>query len=162
MNIYYHNSKQIFFLKITLLIKKSKKDMNTINSEMETTLKNPPLSSKNLLKMIESKHLSQNFPSLAKELKSGDIVRIGYKIPEGDKERIQYYEGLIICIQNKGISKSFTLRRTVQGIGLEQIFVLNSPKIVSFVIKQSSKVRRAKLYFLRNLKGKATRLKVQR
>ena len=136
--------------------------MNTITNEMETNFKTPPLSSKNLLNIIESKHFSQTFSSLGKELKSGDIVRIGYKIPEGDKERIQYYEGLIICIQNKGISKSFTLRRTVQGIGLEQIFVLNSPKIVSFIIKQSSKIRRAKLYFLRKLKGKATRLKVKR
>ena len=142
--------------------KKSKRNMNTITNEMETNLKTPPLSSKNLLNIIESKHFSQTFSSLGKELKSGDIVRIGYKIPEGDKERIQYYEGLIICIQNKGISKSFTLRRTVQGIGLEQIFVLNSPKIVSFIIKQSSKIRRAKLYFLRKLKGKATRLKVKR
>ena len=62
-------------------------------------------------------------------------------------------------MKNRGIGKSFTLRRAVQGIGVEQVFVANSPKIVSIMKKQSSKVRRAKLYFLRNLSGKSTRLK---
>jgi large subunit ribosomal protein L19 len=69
------------------------------------------------------------------------------------------YEGLIISISNKGLGKSFTIRRTVQGIGVEQIFLANSPKIISIVKKQSSTVRRAKLYFLRFLSGKSTRLK---
>jgi large subunit ribosomal protein L19 len=84
---------------------------------------------------------------------------MGYLIPEGEKERIQMYEGLIISISNKGLGKSFTIRRTVQGIGVEQIFLANSPKIISIVKKQSSTVRRAKLYFLRFLSGKSTRLK---
>jgi large subunit ribosomal protein L19 len=93
------------------------------------------------------------------KIEVGDLVRISYLIPEGEKERIQTYEGLIISIKNRGIGKSFTLRRTVQGVGIEQIFVAHSPKIVSILKKQSSKVRRAKLYFLRYLSGKATRLK---
>jgi large subunit ribosomal protein L19 len=92
-------------------------------------------------------------------LKVGDIIKIEYKIPEGDKERIQSYEGLVISKQNRSLGKSFTLRRTVAGVGVEQIFLLNSPKIVSVTKKQSSKVRRAKLYYLRNRVGKATRLK---
>jgi large subunit ribosomal protein L19 len=89
----------------------------------------------------------------------GDIIKMGYLIPEGDKERVQSYEGLVISISNKGLGKSFTLRRTVQGIGVEQVFLANSPKIVSILKKQSSKIRRAKLYFLRFLSGKSTRLK---
>ena len=75
--------------------------------------------------------------------------------------KAQMYEGLIIAINNRGLGKSFTLRRTVQGIGVEQIFLLNSPKIVSIVKKQSSKVRRAKLYFIRSLRGKSARLKAK-
>jgi len=94
-------------------------------------------------------------------LEVGDIIRLGYLIPEGDKERTQYYEGLIIAKSNRNLGKSFTLRRTVAGVGVEQIFLLNSPKIVSVTKKQSSKVRRAKLYFIRSLSGKATRLKTK-
>jgi large subunit ribosomal protein L19 len=92
----------------------------------------------------------------------GDIIKIEYKIPEGDKERIKSYEGLIISKQNRSLGKSFTLRRTVQGVGIEQIFLLHSPKIASITKKQSSKVRRAKLYFIRDLSGKSTRLKIKR
>lgn len=116
-----------------------------------------------LIESIESKFLTKNLVKNADktdtELAIGDIVRLGYTIYEGTKERVQYYEGLIIAKQNKGLGKSFTLRRSVQGIGVEQVFLLNSPKIVSITKKQSSKVRRAKLYFIRALRGKATRLK---
>lgn len=116
---------------------------------------------KNYIKLIEDKFLQTSFAttSLKEKLKIGDIVKIGYLIPEGDKERTQYYEGLIIAEKNRGLGKTFTLRRTVQGIGVEQIFLTNSPKIVSILKKQSSKVRRAKLYYVRELRGKATRLK---
>jgi large subunit ribosomal protein L19 len=106
-----------------------------------------------------SQQLNNEKKILKEELQIGDIVQIGYLIPEGDKERIQYYEGLIISQKNRGLGKTFTLRRSVQGIGLEQIFLFHSPKIVSMFKKQSSKVRRAKLYYIRTLKGKATRLK---
>lgn len=119
---------------------------------------------KSLISIVEEKFLQQN-ASLSLELnniKTGDILRIGYKIPEGEKERIQFYEGLVIAQQNRSLSKTLTLRRSVQGIGIEQIFLINSPKIVSITKKQSSKVRRSKLYFMRYLKGKATRLKVDR
>lgn len=114
-----------------------------------------------LIKYVESKFLKPNENGNKNAVEVGNIIRIGYSIPEGDKERIQYYEGLVIGIQNKGLGKSFILRRTVQGIGVEQVFVLNSPKIVSIIKKQASKVRRAKLYFIRNLRGKSTKLKVK-
>lgn len=116
---------------------------------------------KNYVQLVETKFLENSFihNSFKEGVKVGDILRIGYIIPEGDKERTQYYEGLVISKQNKGLGKTFTLRRTVQGIGVEQVFLLNSPKIVSILKKQASKVRRSKLYFIRALKGKATRLK---
>jgi large subunit ribosomal protein L19 len=114
--------------------------------------------SKNLINIVEKKFIQNEKKTIA----IGDIIKLGYKIPEGDKERIQFYEGIIISKQNRGLGKSFTLRRNVQGIGVEQIFLLNSPKIASIVKKQSSKVRRAKLYFIRKLSGKAIRLKIKR
>jgi large subunit ribosomal protein L19 len=114
------------------------------------------------IKLIESKFLKPNLiksSTTNTNLEVGDIIRIGYTILEGEKERIQYYEGLVISKNNRGLGKSFTLRRSVQGVGVEQVFLLNSPKIVSITKKQSSKVRRAKLYFIRELTGKSTRLK---
>tara|TARA_Y100000991_G_scaffold93836_1_gene70781 strand:- start:214 stop:615 length:402 start_codon:yes stop_codon:yes gene_type:complete len=120
------------------------------------------ISNNDLLKFVESKYLKEvnmKSDSSNTRLEVGDILRIGYTIYEGAKERIQYYEGVVIAKQNRGLGKSFTIRRTVQGIGVEQVFLLNSPKILSITKKQSSKVRRAKLYFLRGLTGKATRLK---
>jgi len=115
----------------------------------------------NNIQLIENKFLQNSFISskAEKKIQIGDIVKIGYLIPEGDKERTQYYEGLIIAQKNRGLGQTITLRRSVQGIGIEQIFLIHSPKIVSIIHKQSSKVRRAKLYFVRSLKGKATRLK---
>jgi len=120
-------------------------------------------SNKELIKSIETKYLkNENFLDKKNPLvEIGNIIRIGYLIPEGEKERTQYYEGLVIAIKNRGIGKSFLIRRNVQGIGIEQIFLLNSPKIISIVKKQSSKVRRSKLYFLRELRGKSTRLKIK-
>jgi large subunit ribosomal protein L19 len=114
------------------------------------------------IKLIESKFLKENLITSSTKnnnLEVGDILRIGYTIFEGEKERVQYYEGLVISKSNRGLGKSFTLRRSVQGVGVEQVFLLNSPKIVSITKKQSSKVRRAKLYFIRELTGKSTRLK---
>ena len=131
--------------------------MNKLTTEKKRT------SSSDLIKLIESNFLRDNilFKERKNEVNVGDIIKIEYKIPEGDKERIQSYEGLVIAKQNKNLGKSFTLRRTVQGIGVEQVFLAHSPKIVSISKKQSSKVRRAKLYFIRNLRGKSTRLKTK-
>jgi large subunit ribosomal protein L19 len=131
-------------------------------TETQTTKTKKNSISPNLIKLVEAKHFKKHLISNEEsELQIGDIVRIGYLIPEGGKDRTQYYEGLIIAKQNRGIGQSFTLRRTVQGIGVEQVFVTNSPKIVSITRKQASKVRRAKLYYLRALSGKATRLKAK-
>ena len=120
------------------------------------------INKKALINSVEARFFKENFiksESNNTRVEVGDVLQIGYIVYEGNKERTQYYEGVVIAIQNRGLGKSFTIRRTVQGIGVEQIFLLNSPKILSITKKQSSKVRRAKLYFLRGLTGKASRLK---
>jgi len=105
-------------------------------------------------------HLEKNF--LKKDLQIlniGDNVKIGVKIIEGNKERIQYYEGTIIAKKNSSINTTITVRKVLQGVGVERVFLIHSPKINSITVLRSSKVRRAKLYYLRNLRGKASRLK---
>ena len=94
------------------------------------------------------------------QINPGDIIRVHQKIKEGAKERIQVFEGIVIKTHRKiGPSATFTVRKISSGIGIERIFVLQSPNIVKIEFKKSSKVRRAKLYYLRNLSGKALRLK---
>lgn len=89
----------------------------------------------------------------------GDTVRVHYKIKEGQKERIQIYEGLVIAIQNQGAGKTFTVRRVSFDVGVERIFPLYAPTIDKVEKVRSSKVRRAKLYYLRDKSGKDSRLK---
>ena len=92
----------------------------------------------------------------------GDTVRVHYRIIEGNRERIQVYEGIVIAIDNKGISKTFTVRKISFDIGVERIFPVLSPKIAKIEVVRKGKVRRAKLYYLRELKGKATKIKEKR
>jgi len=89
----------------------------------------------------------------------GDTVKVHYKIIEGDKERIQVYEGVVIAIDNKGISKTFTVRRISYDVGVERIFPLHSPRIDKIVVMRKGKKRRAKLYFLRERTGKSAKLR---
>ena len=107
------------------------------------------------IKDIENQFLKMNLPIL----RIGDNVKIGVKIIEGNKERVQFYEGTIIAKKNSSINTTITVRKILQGIGVERIFLIHSPKIDSINVLRSSKVRRAKLYYLRNLRGKASRLK---
>ena len=104
---------------------------------------------------IETDFLKKDIPLL----RIGDNVKVGVKIIEGNKERVQFYEGTIIARKNSSINTTITVRKTLQGIGIERIFLIHSPKIDSITVLRSSKVRRSKLYYLRNLKGKASRLK---
>jgi large subunit ribosomal protein L19 len=104
---------------------------------------------------VEKNFLKKNIPIL----QIGDNVKIGVKIIEGNKERIQFYEGIIIAKKNTSINTTITVRKTLQGIGIERIFLIHSPKLDSITVLRSSKVRRSKLYYLRKLKGKASRLK---
>ena len=119
------------------------------------------------LQMKLKKNLTSSILQVEKEYEKtdlphinvGDTVRVGIKIVEGKTERIQNYEGVVIGIKNFSIKKTILVRRIFQGFGMERIFVVHSPLITSIEIKRSAKVRRAKLYYLRKLSGKATRLK---
>ena len=113
------------------------------------------LNSQQTIQNVENKFLKEDLPIL----KIGDNVKIGVKIIEGNRERVQFYEGTIIAKKNSLINTTITVRKILQGIGVERIFLIHSPKIDSIEVLRSSKVRRAKLYYLRNLRGKASRLK---
>ena len=109
----------------------------------------------NEIETLETTYLKKDLPIL----NIGDGIKIGVKIIEGNKERIQFYEGTLIAKKNSSINTTITVRKVLQGIGVERIFLIHSPKVDSIQILRRSKVRRAKLYYLRNLKGKASRLK---
>nr|O78409.2 RecName: Full=Large ribosomal subunit protein bL19c; AltName: Full=50S ribosomal protein L19, chloroplastic [Guillardia theta] len=111
-------------------------------------------SNKNLIQLVESNHSNKTLP----QLQVGDTVRLGVSITEGNKERIQATEGVIISKSNCGINLTITIRRVLQGIGIERVYLLHSPKLKSIEILRKSKIRRAKLYYLRTRSGKATRL----
>jgi large subunit ribosomal protein L19 len=104
---------------------------------------------------LQDNFLKKNLPNI----KIGDNVKIGVKIIEGNRERIQFYEGVVIAKKNSSINTTITVRKVLQGIGIERVFLIHSPKVDSIQILRSSKVRRSKLYYLRSLKGKASRLK---
>jgi large subunit ribosomal protein L19 len=93
------------------------------------------------------------------DMKAGDTVRVHVKVREGDKERIQVFEGIVISLRRGGARASFTVRKVSFGQGVERIFPLHSPTIQKIEVTRSAKVRRAKLYYLRDLKGKAARMK---
>jgi large subunit ribosomal protein L19 len=95
-------------------------------------------------------------------LKSGDTVKVHVKVREGDKERIQVFEGMVIGMHRGGLRASFTVRKVSFGQGVERIFPLHSPTIDKIEVLRTAKVRRAKLYFLRELKGKAARMREQK
>lgn len=113
------------------------------------------LNAQKIIKNVESEFIKKDFPVV----KIGDNVKVGVKIIEGNKERVQFYEGTIIAKKNSSINTTITVRKILQGIGIERIFLINSPKLDSLTVLRSSKVRRAKLYYLRDLRGKASRLK---
>lgn len=109
----------------------------------------------NPLDFVEKDFLRKDLP----ELRIGDIVRVHVKIREGEKERIQVFEGVLIARKHGGVRETITVRKTSFGYGVERIFPLHSPIIDKIEVKRHSKVRRAKLYYLRGLRGKAARLK---
>ena len=96
------------------------------------------------------------------EFKSGDTITVAYKIVEGNKQRIQLYRGVVIRISGHGDKKRFTVRKMSGTVGVERIFPLESPNIDSIEVNKRGKVRRAKLYYLRNLTGKAARIQEKR
>lgn len=107
-----------------------------------------------IVRSIEAEYLKPDLPTIH----VGDTIKVGVRIVEGGKERIQPYEGVVIAMRNGGISETITVRRIFQGVGVERVFLLHSPRIATINILRRGKVRRAKLYYLRQRVGKATRI----
>jgi large subunit ribosomal protein L19 len=108
-----------------------------------------------VIKQIDQQQLKNDIPTLS----FGDKVQVGVFIQEGNKQRIQNYQGTLISQNRAGKNSTITVRRIFQGIGVERVFLFHSPTVKSIKVLQLAKVRRAKLYYLRNLTGKATRLR---
>jgi len=108
-----------------------------------------------IIRAIEQEGMKKNLPNL----KIGDYVRVNVKVKEGNRERIQSFEGTIIAMRSGGIRKTITVRRVSYGIGVERVFPVHSPKVDSIEILRRGKVRRAKLYYLRERVGKKARVK---
>ena len=113
------------------------------------------LSASHLINEFENEQLKKELP----EIYVGDTVKVGVKITEGNKERVQPYEGVVIAKRHGGINQTITVRRIFQGIGVERVFMLHSPQVASLKVERRGKVRRAKLFYLRDRVGKATRVK---
>lgn len=109
----------------------------------------------NIIDTLEREGMKQDLPQLA----IGDQVKVFVKVKEGDKERLQSYEGTIIAFKNGGIRETVTVRRVTYGVGVERTFPIHSPKIDHIEVVRHGKVRRAKLYYLRERTGKAAKLK---
>ena len=108
-----------------------------------------------LIELVEKDYIKTELP----QFKAGDTIVVHYKVKEGNKERIQLFEGVVIRVSGGGISKNFTVRKVSSGVGVERIIPLNSPLIDKIEVKRIGKVRRSRLYYLRNLSGKAARIK---
>lgn len=104
---------------------------------------------------LEKNYLGKDIPSL----NAGDTVKVFVKIIEGNKERIQAFEGAIIKMHGAGLNKTITVRKVFQGVGVERVFLINSPRIDKINVLRRGDVKRAKLYYLRERSGKATRIK---
>lgn len=111
----------------------------------------------NLVDVLENEQIKAEVPAF----KVGDTVKVSYKIVEGEKERIQVYEGTVIARKNGGIRETFTVRRISFGIGVERVFPIHSPNIAKIEVVRKGKVRRSKLYYLRERTGKAAKVKEQ-
>ena len=108
----------------------------------------------NIIQQIEAERMTRKVP----DFKPGDTVVVQVKVVEGDRERTQAYEGVVIAISNRGFNSSFTVRKISHGEGVERVFQTHSPAISDIAVKRRGNVRRAKLYYLRDLSGKAARI----
>lgn len=106
------------------------------------------------LKLVEQSLINEEIPQFT----AGDTVNVHYRVREGEKERIQQYEGVVISERGSGPNKTFTVRKMSSNVGVERIFPLNSPFIAQIDVKRKGKVRRSKLFYLRSRRGKAARI----
>lgn len=113
------------------------------------------MNAQEIIRSIEAEQIKSDLPIIH----VGDTIKVGVRIKEGGKERVQPYEGVVIAMRHGGINRTITVRRVFQGIGVERVFLVHSPRIDNIKIIRRGKVRRAKLYYLRDRVGKATRVK---
>ena len=111
-----------------------------------------------LMNLVEATQLRDDIPAFA----PGDSVSVHVRIIEGEKERIQKFDGVVISLRGSGASKTFMVRKVSNGVGVERIFPLHSPRVAKIELIREGRVRRAKLYYLRGLRGKAARIKEKR
>ena len=137
-------------------------DTKTKESKVESSNSDPKpinsakrISANSIIAEFEKSQQKEKLP----EIYVGDTVRVGVRISEGNKERVQPYEGVVIAKRHGGLNKTITVRRIFQGIGVERVFMLHSPQVASIKVERRGKVRRAKLFYLRERVGKATRVK---
>jgi len=109
----------------------------------------------NIIEQINAEQITREFPAF----NPGDTVVVSVKVKEGTRERLQAFEGVVIAIKNRGLNSAFTVRKISHGTGVERVFQTHSPLIESIKVKRRGAVRRAKLYYLRALEGKAARIK---
>ena len=130
----------------------------TANQAVATKADSAPakkLSAEQLITAFEQEQQKNDLPDIF----VGDTVRVGVRISEGNKERVQPYEGVVISKRHGGLNQTITVRRIFQGIGVERVFMVHSPQVASIKVERRGKVRRAKLFYLRERVGKATRVK---
>jgi large subunit ribosomal protein L19 len=134
--------------------------MATTKTKYRRTSKGVQMPNRGLAARVEAVEKSVAKTELP-DFSPGDTVRVHVRIKEGEKERVQAYEGVVIARNNKGGSKSFNVRKISHGVGVERIFLENSPRIAKLEIVEAGRVRRAKLYYLRELQGKAAKIERQ-
>jgi large subunit ribosomal protein L19 len=118
-------------------------------------LKELEMSKNKIIEQIENAQMKSDLPEFA----SGDTVLVQVRVREGDRERLQAYEGVVIAKRNRGLNSAFTVRKISHGVGVERTFQTHSPQIDSVTVKRRGDVRQAKLYYLRELSGRAARIK---
>ena len=124
-------------------------------AQAKSTAPTVKFSAQDLIREFESAQQKSELP----DIYVGDTVRVGVRITEGNKTRVQPYEGVVIAKRHGGVNETITVRRIFQGIGVERVFMLHSPQVDSIKVERRGKVRRAKLFYLRDRVGKATRVK---
>ena len=130
-------------------------DSGAKNASTKKKISIKKLTPAEIIKSFEEAQQKKKHP----EIYVGDTVRVGVRISEGNKERVQPYEGVVIAKRHGGLNQTITVRRIFQGIGVERIFMVHSPQVASIKVERRGKVRRAKLFYLRERVGKATRVK---
>ena len=127
----------------------------TVATKAKPAASSKKLCAEELIREFESAQQKNDLP----EIYVGDTVRVGVRISEGNRERVQPYEGVVISKRHGGMNQTITVRRIFQGIGVERVFMVHSPQVANIKVERRGKVRRAKLFYLRERVGKATRVK---